>query len=138
MHSTIKVAFDTFPDAPRAKLLELRELILRVAAANPAIGELEETLKWSEPAYLTTDTGAGTTVRIGWKPVKPEVCAVYVHCQTTLIDSYRGLFPELNFQGNRAVEVPVDQPLQTDALAHCIEMALTYHLDKRRALQSAS
>ena len=46
------------------KLLQLRELIMKTAAATPEVGRLEETLKWGEPAYLTRQTGAGSTIRM--------------------------------------------------------------------------
>jgi hypothetical protein len=31
--------------------LALRELVLQVAATTEGVGELEESLKWGEPAY---------------------------------------------------------------------------------------
>ena len=34
----------------------LRQLIFETAAATEVVGELEETLKWGEPSYLTPKT----------------------------------------------------------------------------------
>ena len=60
--------FDSYPPALRTRLLALRALIFEVAASTPGVGELEETLKWGEPAYLTTQSKSGSTVRIAWQP----------------------------------------------------------------------
>ena len=68
----VKAAFDAFPNHARARLLEVRALILDVATNSDVIGPLAETLKWGEHAYLTDVTGAGTTVPIAWKPKTPD------------------------------------------------------------------
>lgn len=121
-------SFEAFPPGVRKKLLRLRELIFKVAAATPGVGELEETLKWGEPAYLTSQSKSGSTVRIGWKKSKPSQYAVYFNCQTTLVDSFRTLFPDdFSFEGNRALVFDETDAVPTDALAHCIGAALTYH-----------
>lgn len=122
--------FDAIPALPRRKLLLLRELILETAARIPEVGALEETLKWGEPSYLTKN-GAGTTIRIHWKERSPEHCALYVHCQTNLVEKFRALHGDvLEFEGTRAVLVPVKARLPRRALRDCIELALTYHLSK--------
>lgn len=120
--------FETYPAEARPRLLELRELILEVAASLPEVAGIEEALKWGEPAYLTTNR-AGSTIRIDWKPKRPDHYALYCHCQTDLIETFRALFPEdFEFEGNRAVHLRLDEPLPADALRVCIEAALTYHL----------
>ena len=113
-------------------MLALRELIFSTAAATSGAGELEETLKWGEPAYLTHQTGAGSTVRIDWKKASPERCAMYFNCQTDLVDTFRRLFPnDFEFEGRRAIVFDTGTPLPTDALAFCIAAALTYHRRRR-------
>jgi hypothetical protein len=62
----------------------LRELIFDVAASTDGVGEIEETLRWGEPAYLTSQSKSGTTIRIGWKSSRPAEYAVFFHCQTDL------------------------------------------------------
>ena len=74
-------------------MLLLRELIFATAAATPGVGALEETLKWGEPAYLTSATRSGSTIRLAWKPARPEQYAMFFNCQTTLVDTFRTLFP---------------------------------------------
>ena len=109
----------------------LRDLIYEVARNTAGVGKLEETLKWGEPAFLTPQTKSGTTVRIDWKPKNPDVIGVYVSCNTTLIPTFKSMFPdELSFEGNRAIMFPVDQPFPGKQLMICLQMAMRYHLDK--------
>lgn len=120
--------FDAFPPGIRRRLLVLRELVFRTAASTDGVGELEETLKWGEPAYLTPATRSGSTVRIGWKKARPQEYAMYFNCQTTLVDTFRTLFPdELRFEGNRAIVLREPDAVPTQALRFCIAAALTYH-----------
>ncbi len=122
-------AWESVPKALADKLIELRKLVLDVAADNPAIGPLEETLKWGEPAFLTSATGSGTTVRINRHKKSGDKYAFYVHCQTDLIERYQQLYADrLSFDGNRAVVFDVGAELPVDAVRHCIAMALIYHL----------
>ncbi|MEQ1518874.1 MAG: DUF1801 domain-containing protein [Usitatibacteraceae bacterium] len=127
----VKQAFDRYPPAIRPKLLALRELIFRTAAMTEGVGELEETLKWGEPAYLTTQSKSGSTVRVGWKKSAPDQYAMYFHCQTNLVETFRTLFPrDFKFEGNRAIVFDVADAVKMDSLAFCIAAALTYHLKK--------
>ncbi len=127
-NSAVAEAFESYPPTIRRQLLALRELIFRTAASTPGVGELQETLKWGEPAYLTTRSKSGSTVRIGWKKARPTEYAMYFNCQTTLVDTFRSLFPnDFRFEGNRAIVFQASQPVPADALAFCIAAALTYH-----------
>jgi hypothetical protein len=110
---------------------ELRELIFDTAANTEGVGDVEETLKWGEPAYVTSQTKSGSTVRIDWKKSRPGQYAMYFHCQTNLIETFRGLFAhEFEFEGNRAIVFTVGAPVPMDALAFCVSASLTYHLHK--------
>ena len=81
-----------------------------------------------EPAYLTSKTKSGSTVRIAYKPAKPLHYAMYFNCQTTLVETFRTLFPsDFTFDGNRAIIFEESDVIATDALAFCIAAALTYH-----------
>ncbi|WP_050426485.1 DUF1801 domain-containing protein [Bradyrhizobium tropiciagri] len=124
--------FDAYPAPVKAKLLALRRLIFETAQATKGVGALEETLKWGQPSYLTPETGSGSTVRIDQvKPATDQV-AVYFHCQTNLVETFRELYPELSYSGNRAILLDVSSKLPEAALRHCVGLALTYHLDKRK------
>ena len=120
--------FAAYPDAAREGLLTLRRLVLEVAAATPGVGRIEETLKWGQPSYLTPETGSGTTVRIDALP--GGGVAMFVHCQTNLVETFRQLYPGLEFEGNRAVVMRDGVP-DEDAIRHCVGLALTYHARKK-------
>jgi len=97
----------------RSKLMFLRQLIFDTARTE-GVGELEETLKWGEPAYLTKKPKTGTTIRINQSKSNPNQYGMYFHCQTNLIETFRAIFPvEFTYDGNRAIvfnendEVPV-------------------------------
>ena len=128
---SVKSVFDGFPPRIREQLLVLRDLILSTASTNPGVGSIEETLKWGEPAYVTSETKAGTTIRIGWKKSAPNQFAMYFNCRTNLVDTFRTIYPELKYQGNRAIVFELDNAVPRDSLTHCVEMALTYHQTKR-------
>ncbi len=49
--------------------MRLRQLVLDTAAALAEVGEVEETLKWGEPGYVTK---TGSIIRLGWKASRPE------------------------------------------------------------------
>ena len=128
----VEAVFAAYPKQTKAKLLALRRLILETAAKMPGVGTLDETLKWGQPSYLTSETRSGSTIRID--RVKPaagddrERYALYVHCQTTLVSTFRQLYrDQLDFVGNRSILLDADQPLPKAALRHCIALALTYH-----------
>jgi hypothetical protein len=132
--TAVASVFEAYPPAMRRKLLALRALILDTAASAEGVGDLEETLKWGEPAYLTSQSKIGSTVRIGWKKSAPTRYAIYFNCQTTLVETFKTLFPqEFNFEGNRAIVFNESSVVPTDALALCIEAALTYHGIKKSA-----
>lgn len=119
--------FASYPEPLRERMLALRQLILDTAAKTNGVGRIAETLKWGQPSYLTPETGSGTTVRIDAH--RSGGVAIFVHCQTSLIASFRAHYPELNYEGDRAI-VLGDTALDAPAIAHCVAMALTYHARK--------
>jgi len=124
-------AFLAFPPNIQSKLMALRDLIFATAAATEGVGKLEETLKWGEPAYLTSESKSGSTIRLGWKSATPSHYAIYFICHTNLVAHFRSIFPtELQFEGDRAIIFHEADPIPVDALSTCIAMALTYHRDK--------
>ena len=128
----VEKVFDSYPAPVRRKLLALRQLIFDTAACTEGVGELEETLKWGEPAYLTTQSKSGSTVRIAWKPKQPQRYAMYFNCQTTLVETFKTLFTnDFEFEGNRAIVFEVKDRIPTRAVAFCIEAALTYHRPRK-------
>jgi hypothetical protein len=125
----VQAVFDSYPPALRKKLLALRQLILDTAASTEGVGTLDETLKWGEPAYVTLNK-QGSTVRIDRKKGEDRY-AIYFNCNTTLVDTFRSMFPHsFNFEGNRALVFEAGDALPKEELAFCVGMALTYHQRK--------
>ena len=117
--------FAAYAKPMRDRLLALRALIFETAAATDGVGAIEETLKWNEPAYIAK---TGTTIRINAHKKSDTDYALYVHCQTDLLDRYRALYSDkLTFDGNRAILFDGRAGLPAEPLRHCIAMALLYH-----------
>jgi len=65
--------------------------------------------------------------------------AVYFHCQTTLVDTFRGLFPKtFKFEGNRCIVFDESERVPAAELKICIGMALTYHHKRVRDWNATS
>lgn len=123
----IKNIFAGFAKEHREGLMLLRQLIFDVAAENPQIGKLDEALRWGQPSYLTSETKAGSTLRLG--QMKTGGFALFAHCQTDIISSFKELFPnDFIFEKNRAVCFKSSDEIQSDKLKLLIRHALTYHL----------
>ncbi len=133
----VEAVFAAYPKPVRAKLLALRRLIFDTAKRTEGVGRLEETLKWGQPSYLTPQTKSGSTIRID--QLKPAGgYAVYFHCQTDLVETFRELYPtEFSFGGNRSILFDADQDVPEPALRHCVALALTYHRNKRKAVRGS-
>ncbi len=129
----VKQAFERFDDPARARLLELRELILDEAARHPEIGEVRETLKWGQPSYLPVKPRTGTTLRIGSHSASDDRVGLYFTCNSSLADDYQQLYPGVfEYEGRRAILLGLSGALEEKPLRHCIALALTYHLNKKR------
>ena len=129
----VAAVFRAYPTKVRRRLMSVRSLLLETAASTEGVGTIEETLKWGEPAYLTSESGSGTTVRLAWKSSVPDEYAVCVHCQTSVIEECRARFRDtLQFDGNRRIVFAVGDPLPREAVSWCLHAALTYHRRRRR------
>jgi hypothetical protein len=128
----VAAVFNNYPENMREKLMFLRQLIFQTAAATEGVGELEETLKWGEPSYLTPKTKSGSTVRIDWKKSNEGQYAMYFKCTTNLVATFREKYPtEFRYGGNRSIIFNEDDEIPTKELSDCIALALTYHLRKK-------
>jgi hypothetical protein len=133
-HVDVARTFAEYPPTMRRKLFALRQLILDTAAKTEGVGAIEETLKWGEPAYLTSESKSGSTIRIDWKKADPSQYAMYFHCQTNLVETFRTLFPnDFKFEGNRSIVFDENDIVPVDALEFCIAAALTYHRSKGKS-----
>ena len=113
----------SYPEAVRPRLSALRHLILDTA---------EETLKWGQPAYLTSETGTGSTIRIA--PTEPNSghdYAMYFICHTDLVQTFEHMFGDVfTYERNRALLFKVGDDIPEAELRECVAMALTYHQSK--------
>jgi Domain of unknown function (DU1801) len=133
----VDAVFSAYPKPIKAKLLALRRLIFDTAKTTRGVGALQETLKWGQPSYLTAETKSGSTIRIDQVKSAAREYAVYFHCQTDLVATFRELYPtELSYGGNRSILLNAEDDIPEPALRHCVALALTYHLNKRRAARA--
>ena len=129
--SAVASVFKAYPPGIRAKLMALRELVFDTAEKTAGVGRLTETLKWGEPAYLTDETGSGSTIRLG-RLKDSDHAAVLFNCKTTLVDTFRERFPDqFEYRQTRALLLPVSGALPRQPLSICLSLALRYHLDRR-------
>lgn len=106
-------------------MMQLRKWILETAEEIMDLEELEETLKWGEPSFLTKN---GSTIRMDWKAKSPDQYALYFSCSTSLVATFRAIYKnKFEFEGNRAIMFELNEELPEKEVKHCISMALRYH-----------
>jgi hypothetical protein len=133
----VAAVFKAYPDAVRDRLMALRQLIFETAQKTAGVGPLAETLKWGQPSYLTAASKSGTTIRIDQVKSDPDGYAIFVNCQTDLIETYRAREGgALTFAGNRAILFDRRRKIPDAAVRRCIVQALTYHRNKTAAGKS--
>ncbi len=126
--------FDSYPKDAKAVLLQVRSLILGIAQQQD-LGVVEETLKWGEPSYQVK---GGSAVRFDWKEETPQQYYLFFNCKTKLVDTFRELYSgELEFQGNRAIVLNLNEPIPIAIVQHCIELSLNYKSIKHLPLLGA-
>lgn len=131
----VRGCFERSPSALRDELLHLRALVFEVAAEAEGIGEVVETLKWGQPSYVAR---GGSPIRLGWVKGSDDLCCLFFHCQTRLVDTFREIYADqLEFDGNRAIVLRADDRGSTIAVKHCIRLALTYHRVKHLPMLGA-
>lgn len=131
--SDVQQVYDQYEPKHKRVLLELRRLIFETAKQDGRIGALEETLKWNEPAFLTTTTKSGSTLRIGYSKLS-RTPALFVSCSTPLLQRLKQMDTsyQLDYFGLRDIAVPEITETNKKMLQTCILKTLTYHLDKKK------
>jgi Domain of unknown function (DU1801) len=121
-----------YPKDVQLKLEFLRKLILEKASEIESINKIEETLKWGEPSFTTKQ---GSTIRIDWKEKYPNQYAMYFHCKTKLVDTFRERYKNtFKFESNRAIIFNMNDNIPVEELKHCIELSLLYHSIKDKPM----
>ena len=109
----------------------LRGLIAETARETDGVGEIAESVKWGEPSFAPVRPRVGSSVRLQER-ANGDVALMFI-CHTGLVERFRDLYGDaLTLEGNRAIVLSPGEELPADALKHCIAMALTYHLGKRK------
>jgi len=80
------ISFARYPPSISERLLGLRRLFIKSVTELEGVGELTKTLKWGEPAYLTTKPRSGSTIRFGWNVSDPDQYARYFNRNARLVD----------------------------------------------------
>ncbi len=132
LNSLVKDHVNDFPESAQSKFFEIRGLIRDIAEQN-GLGQIEETLKWGQPAYLCR---FGSTIRVDWNR-EAESIDVFFNCKTCLVETFKEVFgDEFHYRGNRVIEMALNKPLPR-SLESCFLMALNYHRLKKTPLLGA-
>lgn len=128
----VKRKFASYPDFVQSQMRFLRYLIIETAKEIEEVHEIEETLKWGEPSYISKH---GSTLRMDWKEKTPNQYAMYFKCTSRLVETFRMIFDTtFQFEGNRAIVFQLDQNIPVEALKSCIKATLNYHIVKKQEL----
>jgi len=130
-NTDVKDTFNEYPRKCREKLLQIRQIIFEIANASDSIGSITECLKWGQPSYITQQPKTGTTLRLAPINDGSEKFALLVHCQTRLIADFKEIYPDQQYDGNRAILFSLASTIPLNIIKHFIEMALTYHVQKK-------
>ena len=135
--SDVASVFDSYPKEMQNKIKHLRKLILETASdieensKIQSIGNVEETLKWGEPSYLTSQSKSGSTIRIAWKKVNSDKYSIFFKCTANLVPIFKEKYPDtFDYGGNRSLSFSLSDAIPETELKQCIAMALTYHRNK--------
>ncbi|QDH80697.1 DUF1801 domain-containing protein [Echinicola soli] len=121
----VETVFANYPDFVRDKMQHLRELVIETAQETEGVTDLEETLKWGEPSFVTKN---GSTLRMDWKEKTPNQYAMYFQCTSRLVDTFRLVFDhKFQYEGKRAIVFQLNQKIPELELKECIKASLTYH-----------
>ena len=92
-------------------------------------------MKWGEPSFAPAKPRIGSSVRLADRP-DGSVAMMFI-CHTGLVEQFRELYPDsFAYEGNRALVFGPADAIDTAALSHCVAMALSYHLNRRRNRKS--
>ncbi|HEY0921147.1 DUF1801 domain-containing protein [Rheinheimera pacifica] len=134
MKPDIEAKFASYPVEAQQQLKDIRRLVFSVAEEH-GLGAVDETLKWGEASYCVK---GGSPIRIDWKAKDPNAIKVYFHCQTSLVETFREIYrEEFEYEGNRAIVIPLGAFAGAGPLRHCLQIAMQYHSLKHLPLLGA-
>ncbi|MCJ8314791.1 MAG: DUF1801 domain-containing protein [Saccharospirillaceae bacterium] len=124
--NAVQDKWDSYPRPIQLIMDTIRQQVFK-AANDLNIQSIKETLKWGEPSYLCK---TGSTIRIDFKTKTPNKCYVFFNCKSKLVETIKEVYSKtdnLEFDGNRALIMDINQPIDLDVLRHCFVLALNYH-----------
>lgn len=125
----VEAVFNNYPDLVQDKMLFLRNLVLETAKEIDEVHQIEETLKWGEPSFITKHS---STLRMDWKPKLPNQYAMYFSCSSRLVDTFKMVYPNtFHYEGKRAIIFQLDEEIALEELKQCIQATLMYHKVKQ-------
>lgn len=127
----VREIFDLYEQPVVDRLLEIRSMIFETAEKTLGAGEIEETLKWAQPSYITRKPRTGSTIRID-KTSGVNGVSIFFICTSHLVDTFQEIYPNtFNYRDGRVIDFDLDSSIPIEELCHCIALALTHHLRKR-------
>ena len=124
-----KQAFQGYPTKAKDALMKVRELIYETKRNDSEIGEINEALRWGELSFLTENPDTGSMIRLALS--KSGEPAVFFHCGTTLVETFRAQYTHVfEFEANRALVLKSPFEDTTAELVHCLQQALRYKLKR--------
>lgn len=130
MTDPFEQTLNAWPPEARDQFNQLRSLILN-AAQDADVGEVEESLKWRQPAWRPKRPRQGSTLRLNWDEKLPQTIALFVDCKTTLSAEMFAAYPyDFEYESNRAMRLRLGAPLPEQAIRHLVKRTFTYHRKK--------
>ena len=121
----VDTIFANYPGFVQDKMQQLRQLVIETAEETAGISDLQETLKWGEPSFVTKN---GSTLRMDWKEKTPDQYAMYFQCTSRLVDTFKQVFDQkFQYEGKRAIVFQLNQKIPIEELKACIKASLIYH-----------
>ena len=132
INKAVDAVLNSYPQNVKTKLLFLRQLIFDTAASIEGVGEIEETLKWGEPSYLTSKSKSGSTIRVAWKESQKDQYSMFFKCTANLVPAFKDRFPKkFKYGGDRSIDFKFSDKVPIKELKQCIALSLTYHRNKK-------
>lgn len=126
----IRKTIADWPQAAQDHLKAARRIACDMAQ-SAAIGPLEESLKWGQPAWRPRAPRTGATLRLNWSPSHPDHLMALVDCKTDLASQMSISFPgQFLNDGRRSLSFDLAHPLPGDAFAQLAHLTFTYHRRK--------
>lgn len=104
MDTEVKTKLESYPKEVAERLLRIRCIIFRTAE-QAEISDLQETLEWGQPSYLSK---IGSTIRYDWSPNRHVLSCWPIEHRLTSLNSYSPTFSEKPEKGQNRISSRID------------------------------